>query len=322
MSEVKVEYRLLGSTGERVSAIGLGAWQFSDAWGVLEYQRAKEIIDEALRLGINLIDTAIVYGRGMSEKFVGQALQELRAREQVFIATKIPGEMLAEHDVYKAVEMSLRRLQTDHIDLMQVHWPPSWNNIPTCEYMRALERLVILGKIDYIGVSNFGPALLEEAQACLGREEIVSNQVRYNIVDREAEKEIIPYALANGMSILAWSPLAKGAVTGKYSLDNLPKFEDVRANDPLFLPENFSQLTPLLEKLREIAERRQKTMSQVALNWLLASYDNVIPIPGAKKREHVTDNAGAMGWRLSFEEWRELEALSRKIVVYRSLLIQ
>lgn len=319
---VEVEYRVLGSTGEKVSAIGLGAWQFSDAWGVLEYERAKEIIGEALSLGINLIDTAIVYGRGMSEKFVGQALRELNARDEVFIASKIPGEMLAEHDVYKAVELSLKRLQTDHIDLMQVHWPPAWTNIPTCEYMRALERLVHMGKINYIGVSNFGPALLEEAQACLGREDIVSNQVRYNIVDREAEKEIIPYALATGMSILAWSPLAKGAVTGKYTLENLPKFEDVRANDPLFLPENFKQLTPLLEKLREIAERRQKTVSQVALNWLLTSYDNIIPIPGAKRKEHVHDNAGAMGWRLSFEEWRELEELSRRIIVYRSLLIQ
>ncbi len=317
-----LEYRMLGSTGEKVSAIGLGAWQFSEAWGVLDYGKAKKIIEEAITNGINLIDTAIVYGKGRSEEYVGKAVKELNARDNVFIATKIPGEMLAEHDVYKAVQGSLRRLRTDHIDLIQVHWPPCWNNIPTCEYMRALEKLVFNGLIDYIGVSNFGPALLDEANYCLSREEIVSNQVRYNIVEREAEKEIIPYALATNMTILAWSPLAKGAVAGKYDAENLPSFTDVRAEDPLFYPENFKKIIPLVEKIKEIAERREKTPAQVALNWLLTSYDNIIPIPGAKSPLQVKDNVGATGWLLTYDEWRELEELSRNIIIYRSLKVQ
>ncbi len=318
---VEMEYRSLGNTGEKISAIGLGAWQFSESWGVLEYQKAKEIIEEALNQGVNLIDTAIVYGRGKSEEFVGKAIKELKARDNVFIATKIPGEMLAEHDVYRAVQGSLRRLQTDHIELVQVHWPPCWNNIPTCEYMRALEKLVSLGMIDYIGVSNFGPSILEEAMYCLSREEIVSNQIRYNIIEREAEKELIPFALAAGMSILAWSPLAKGAVTGKYTLENLPQFTDVRANDPLFFRENFEKIVPLINKLKEIGEKYGKKPAQVALNWLLQSYENVIPIPGAKNKEQVIDNVGAIGWRMNYDEWRELDEISRKIIIYRSILI-
>jgi aryl-alcohol dehydrogenase-like predicted oxidoreductase len=317
-----LEYRTLGDTGEKISEVGLGAWQFSESWGVLEYERAKSIIEEALNNGVNFIDTAIVYGMGKSEEFVGQALKELGSTDDVFVATKIPGEMLAEHDVYKAVKGSLRRLRKDYIDLIQVHWPPCWNNIPTCEYMRALEKLVFNGLVSYIGVSNFGIAVLDEASYCLSREEIVSNQVRYNIIDREAEEEIIPYALATNMSIITWSPLAKGAVTGKYSPENLPKFTDVRAQDPIFHPKNFQKIMPLIDKIKEIAEKRSKTPAQVALNWILTSYPNTIVIPGAKSPEQVRENVGASGWSLSYDEWLELEELSKNIRIERSILVQ
>ena len=316
-----MEYKKLGGTDEKISALGLGAWQFSESWGVLDYEKAKSIINEAINNGVNLIDTAIVYGMGKSEEFVGRALEELGETDNVFIATKIPGEMLGEHDVYNAVRGSLNRLRRDRIDLMQVHWPPCWHNIPTCEYMRALEKLVFQGLITYIGVSNFNPLLVEEANYCLSREEIVSNQVRYNVIDRDAEKEIIPHALSNRMSILAWSPLAKGAVTGKYTLENLPKFSDVRANDPLFHPENFKKIMPLIEKLVEIGGKKGKKPVQVALNWLIRSYPNIIPIPGAKTPGQVKENTGSIGWALSYEEWKEIEEVSRKIIIYRSIYV-
>jgi aryl-alcohol dehydrogenase-like predicted oxidoreductase len=314
-----MEYRILGSTGEKISEVGLGAWQFSESWGMLDYENAKKIISSAIVNGVNFIDTAIAYGWGKSEEFIGKSLKELGARDNFMIATKIPGEFLAEHDVILATVGSLRRLQTDHIDLMQIHWPPVWNNIPTCEYMRALEKLVSMGLIDYIGVSNFPPILLEEANSCLSREEIVSEQVRYNLIEREAEKEIIPYTLEAGMNLIAWSPLAKGALSGKYNLENLPKFTDVRAGEPTFIPQNFKEILPVIEKLKEIASKYSKTPAQVALNWLLTSYDNVLVIPGAKSPEQVAENAGASGWSLSFEDWVTLDSLSKKVTIHRSL---
>jgi aryl-alcohol dehydrogenase-like predicted oxidoreductase len=308
-----MEMRYLGGTGEKVSAVGLGTWQFSESWGVTNYETAKQIVAKAIEVGMNLIDTAIVYGNGMSEDFVGRAIKELGAREQVFIATKIPGQYLSVDDVLRATRASLRRLRVDAIDLMQVHWPPCWHNFPTCEYMRALERLVNMGLIRYIGLSDFPVGLAEAANSCLAREQVVSLQVRYNLVERAAEKEMLPFVEEYGMSLLAWSPLAQGALTGKYTPDNLPKFEDVRSGNPLFHPKNFNQIWPLVQKLKEIGQKYGKTPAQVALNWLLTTSDAVIVIPGAKRPEHVVDNAGAAGWRLSYEDWLELDQLSKSL---------
>lgn len=316
-----MEYRSLGETGEKISAIGLGAWQFSEAWGLIEYEKVKEIIEESYQQGINFIDTAIVYGKGKSEELLGRALDELKLKDEFYVATKIPGEMLSEHDVYIALSGSLRRLRLDHIDLIQVHWPPLWNNIPTCVYMRALERAVFLGMADYIGVSNFPPILIDEAQACLAREEIVSVQVRYNLIEREAELEILPYTIATGKTLIAWSPLAKGALTGKYRASNIKIFNDVRANEPLFLTENLKEIEPLLLKLEEMSHKYGKSISQIALNWLINSSDNVVPIPGAKNRDQVRENVGGIGWTLSREDWLELAQISSRISIKRSLMV-
>jgi len=309
-----MEYTSLGSTGIKVSRIGLGAWQFSHTWGVTDYNTAKQIIDKALSLGINLIDTAMVYGRGLSEEFIGRALRELKvSRDDVFIASKIPGDFLGYDDVFKAVDRSLKRLQVDYIDLMQVHWPPCWHNHPTCEYMKALERLVSLGKINYIGLSDFPVELVDAARSCLSRVDVEVLQVRYNIVERQAEKEIIPYAEENGMSILAWSPLAKGAVLGKYTLDEAKNLSDVRSDDPLFHPENYEQVLRLASLVKDVASRYGKTPAQVVLNWLIGYSDVVIPIPGARRPEQVEDNAGAVGWRLDYSDWRLLDEESRRL---------
>lgn len=316
-----MEYRLLGNTGEKISAIGLGAWQFSESWGVIDYEVAKQVIEEAYNQGINFIDTAIVYGKGRSEDYIGRALSELKIQDDVYVATKIPGEMLSEHDVYLALRGSLRRLRLDHVDLIQVHWPPLWNNIPTCVYMRALEKAVFLGMADYIGVSNFPVILIDEAQSCLTREEIVSVQVRYNLIEREAEMEILPYTIATNMTLIAWSPLAKGALTGKYRAGKTPVFSDVRASEPIFLEENLREIEPLLQKLEELSSKYGKTPSQIALNWLLNNSDNIVAIPGAKSREQVIQNVGSIGWSLSRDDWLDLALLSSKIVIKRSLMV-
>ena len=307
----------MGKTNEKISTIGLGTWQFSEAWGVLEYEKAKEIVSKAIEVGINFFDTAAVYGRGKSEEFLGRAIRELEVRDQVFIATKIPGDFLSRDDVFKSVEKCLKRLQVKTIDLMQVHWPPAWHNYPTCEYMRALERLLYLGKIRYIGLSNFPPELVESARNCLSTTDIVSLQIRYNVIERDAEKELIPYAEKSKMTILAWSPLAKGAVTGKYTPENILEFTDVRKGDPIFYPDNFKQVYELVKALKEIAQKYNKTPAQVSLNWLISYSPVVVPIPGAKKPSQVEDNAGAIGWRLSYEDLRKIDEISRSIRITR-----
>lgn len=312
------EYTWLGKTGLKVSRVGLGAWQFSQAWGVTRYEEAREIIRAALESGVNLIDTAIIYGRGMSEEFVGRALRDLGVKsDEVVVASKIPGEMLNYDDVFKAVRRSLERLGRDRIELMQVHWPPCWTNTPTCEYMRALERLVKLGYIEAIGLSDFPVELVEAARACLASEDVQVIQVRFNLVELEAEKEHVPYAEANGMSLLAWSPLAKGAVLGKYSLEDIGKLSDVRAGEPLFHPDNYRQILKVAEAVKEVASKLGKTPAQVALNWLLSYSDVVIPIPGAKNPKQAAENAGAMGWRMPEADWHRLYELARSLRISR-----
>ena len=312
-----MEKIVLGWTGEEVSRMGLGVWQFSESWGVTKYDTAKEIVKSAYEAGVNFFDTAMVYGEGLSEEYLGKAVKQLDIRDDVFIATKIPGEFLSRDDVFKAAKKSLSRLNIDVIDLMQVHWPPCWHNFPTCEYMEALEQLVHLGLVRYIGLSDFPVELIDSARTCLSTTDVATIQIRYNLVERDAEKEIIPYALAEDMVILPWSPLAKGALTGKYTPDNLPHFEDVRSSESLFYPENFKQIYKLVKVIEETADKYGKTPSQVALNWLVTSYPNILPIPGAKTPQQASDNAGAVDWRLSFEDWFKLDQISRSVKISR-----
>jgi aryl-alcohol dehydrogenase-like predicted oxidoreductase len=179
--------------------------------------------------------------------------------------------------------------------------------------MRALERLVELGKVEFLGLSDYPVELVEAARSCLARHDVEVLQVRYNLAERWAEEEHLPYAEEAGMSLLAWSPLAKGAILGKYSLEEAQRLEDVRSRDPLFHPDNYRQLLGLAEKLDEVARKYGKTRAQVALNWLITASNAVIPIPGAKRPEQVEENAGAAGWRLGYEDWRLLDEASRAL---------
>ena len=311
-----MEYTRLGRGGPRISRVGLGTWQFSETWGVVEYARARDIVAAAIENGINFFDTAMVYGGGKSEEFLGRALRELGVkREEVVIATKIPGDFLTPHDVFKSIDASLRRLGVEYIDLVQLHWPPCWHNHPSCPYMRSLEKLVIHGKIRYIGVSNYPVKLIDEIRSCLSVTDIVSMQYRYNVLERQAEIELIPYAEKNNMTFIPWSPLAKGAVTGKYRPGNLPAFSDVRSRDPIFHPANFRRLWAAIEKIIEIAEKYGKTPAQVALNWLLMSSPRIVVIPGAKNPEQVSDNAHAADWRLDYRDWRLIDDATRNLYI-------
>ena len=308
-----MDYIKLGKTDMKVSRIGLGVWQFDEyAWGPMDYERAKSIVARAYELGINFFDTAAVYGRGRSEEFLGRAVRELGLRDRVYIATKIPGDWHRRGDVFKSVENQRRRLGVDAIDLIQLHWPACWHNVPICETMKALEELVDRGLVRYIGVSNYPPQLLEAGRWCLSKTDIVTSQNRYNLLERDADKELLPYLRRNGIVLIAWSPLAKGAVTGKYTADNLPAFNDVRRSDPLFQPENLRLAEPLIAEVKKLAAKYGKTPAQVALNWMIRD-PLIYPIPGAKTPEQVAENAGAVGWSLSEEDWARLDRISKEV---------
>ncbi len=309
-----MEYTRLGRTDVKISRIGLGTWQFSPAWGVLSYEQAKPMIAKAVELGINFFDTAMAYGWGLSENFLSKALRELGVkRDEVVISTKIPGEFLNPDDVFRAVDKSLKIMGFDYIDVLLVHWPPCWHHYPTKAYAKALERLVVLGKVRYLGLSDFPPELIDSFRSSLSRTDVEVLQIRFNLIERWAEEELIPYAEKYGMTVQAWSPIARGALTGKYTPENLPRFEDLRATDPLFHPKNFVQIWRVVEALKSIGEKYGKTPVQVALNWLIMYSPVIVPIPGAKKPEHVEDVVGAVGWRLSYDDWRYLDELSRSI---------
>lgn len=311
-----MEYTTLGWSDEKISRIGLGTWQYSEAWGLVEYEKAKQVLVKAIELGINFIDTAMVYGRGMSEEFIGKALKELGVkRDDVFIATKIPGDFLDPDDVYKAVDRSLKRLGVDAIDLLQLHWPPCWHNFPTQKYARSLERLVLMGKVRYIGVSNYPVVLIEEVRSSFSVIDIISMQYRFNLLERWAEEELISYAEANDLTFIPWSPLAKGALTGKYTAENIPSFKDVRSGEAVFHAENIARLDKLLSLIKETAAKYGKTPAQVALNWLIKYSPVIVPIPGAKTPGQVEENAGAVGWELSYSDWLKLYEVAKEVKI-------
>lgn len=307
-----MEYVRLGRKGPEVSVVGFGAWQAGGKeWGE-DFSDSTIIaaIGRSLELGVNFIDTAELYGDGHSEEVVGRALKE-HGRENFVVATKFHGEHLHRDDLVKACDDSLSRLGIDRIDLYQMHWPDPWEQVPLKETMEALAGLVREGKVLSVGVSNFAVRDLVEAQGLLGDVQIASNQVRYNLLQREVEAEVLPYCQREGISVIAWSPLAKGILTGKYTAENAPK-DPVRISGKLFTRGNLQRAVPLLDTLRAVASERGKTMAQVSLNWLI-SHEGVVAIPGAKNPGQAEMNAGAAGWKLTAEEVKTIADAAERV---------
>jgi len=302
----------LGTSGVSVSRIGLGMWQAGGKnWGsdVNDRDCVRAIV-RAQELGVDLVDTAEGYGEGHSEEVVGKAIKEV-GRDNLTIATKIAGYHMRDRDVQRAVRASLKRLGVREIDLYQVHWPDPWDQVPFREGFRALERLWKRGVIRAIGVSNFAVRDLKDAQSHLARAEIASNQVRYNLLQREIEAEVLPFCRREKIPILAWSPLAQGVLAGKYTVRRKPK-DSIRKQNDLFSTHNLTEAEKVLRVLRGIANARGKTVAQVALAWL-AKDPLVIPIPGAKRPAQAEENAGAAEIRFTQEELRRIEAASRRV---------
>jgi aryl-alcohol dehydrogenase-like predicted oxidoreductase len=288
----------------RVSAIGLGTWQFgSSEWGYgADYNRneAGAIVRRALELGVNLIDTAEFYGFGRSERIVGEAIRG--RRESVFLATKILPIGLP-FMVGRRARGSARRLGVDRIDLYQQHWPSPL--FPARSTMPRMRRLVEEGLVGHVGVSNFSLSGWQEAEQALGGP-VLSNQVLFSLVHRDPERDLVPWAQKTGRIVIAYSPLGQGALSGKY-LDAAPKnFRRMRRN---FSAQGRARLAPLIAVLREIGGRHDATPAQVALAWLIRK-PNVVAIPGASSMHQLEENVAASEIELSEEDASRLESLS------------
>ncbi len=303
-----MEFRELGKSGIKISTIGLGTWQWgSREWGWNRLYGKKEVLgafEKALEVGLNFIDTAEVYGRGKSEELVGEAIQG--HREDVVIATKVWPWNLSRGRLLRAADRSLRRLGVDVIDLYQVHWPNPV--IPIRSTMKAMKKLVQDGKARCIGVSNFNLNRTKAAQEALAPLELASNQMKYNVIDRNVEEQLLPYLQAEKVTLIAYSPLAQGLLTGKYTPQIKPTTLVQRINSR-FSPRNLIRLSETLQVLSDISQAHGKTSSQAALNWLIRR-QNVVAIPGVKRPENVADIAGAADWRLTDAEAARLEAVA------------
>ena len=264
-----MEYRELGWTGEMIPEVGLGTWR---------YRGGPEPLRRGIELGANLIDTAEMY---RNEDAVGKAIQGIR--DSVFVATKVLGSNLRYDQVLRAAEKSLKLLNDEVIDLYQIHWPS--HSVPIAETMRAMEELVDRGMVRYIGVSNFSVAQIHEAQASMSKYQIVCNQVLYNLKRRGIERGLIPYCEKQGITVMAYTPLADGSLAVR------PR---VRAG------RNW-------EALEGVAREAGKTPAQVALNWCLTR-SPVVVIPKANSVARTEDNCGASGWRLTEAQVQRLEA--------------
>lgn len=297
-----MKYRELGRSGIKVSAIGIGTWQWGTGyWGYGKGYTKEDLykaFKKALDLGINFFDTAEIYGQ--SEKLLGEFIDK-EGREGLVIATKVwPWHSTFEGTV-RAAERSLKKLRVGHIDLYQVHWPNPL--VSLSETMKAFDKLYLEGKVRVAGLSNFGVKGIMKARKVLRYVKLVSDQVEYNMLERGVEEELLPYLQKEEITLIAYSPLAQGLLAGK--LMKRPK-DIIRATNPFFSGYNLKRIRPLIEVLRRTAEERDVSIVQVSLNWLL-SKKGVIPIPGVKNEGQVADIAEAMSWDLKDSELKEIE---------------
>jgi aryl-alcohol dehydrogenase-like predicted oxidoreductase len=291
------------ATSKRISKIGLGTWQFgSREWGYGDRyagEVTQAIVARALELGVTLFDTAEVYGFGRSERILGQALAG--RRDSAFLATKILPVFPVAPVVEQRAVASANRLGTRTLDLYQVHQPnPVVRDGTIMRGMRALQRV---GLVAEVGVSNYSLARWRAAENALGSR-VLSNQVSYSLVDRAPERELLPYAAAQGRLVLAYSPLAQGLLSGQYGLDHRPG-NRVRTANPLFLPDNLGRATGLIATLREIASVHAATPAQIALAWVIR-HPTVAAIPGASTVEQLEHNAAAADIDLTDDQCQAL----------------
>lgn len=316
-----MKYRTLGTTDLNISEITFGSWAVGGwMWGGTERKDAVEAIKVAHDLGVTSIDTAPVYGQGTSEEIIGEAIKGI-PRDKVQILTKFgmrwdisKGDLAFKSkdnqgnniDIYKYAgkesiikecEDSLRRLGTDYIDLYQIHWPDA--TTPIEETMEAVSRLIDAGKVRYAGVCNYDVAQMKEAEKYI---KLVSNQVPYSMVNRGIESTLVPYCVKNQKSILAYSPMERGLLTGKMKPGYKFGEGDHRANVYFFKDENLKRTSDFLNKIKYLAEEKKATIGQLVIRWTLEQRGITIALVGARNKEQAIQNAKAVDICLSKEE--------------------
>lgn len=322
-----MELRKLGKSDVKVTPMAFGAWAIGGwMWGGAEEQDAIRAIQAAYGAGMTTIDTAPVYGFGRSEELVGRAMKGI-GRDKYQLLTKFgmnweteqgeyffdsvdndgkPFKMYkwaSKERVMRECEDSLRRLQTDYIDLYQIHWPD--NTTPIQETFEAVQRLIEQGKVRAAGVCNYNVELVSEALKTI---ELASNQVPYSMINREIEKNVVPQAIERGMSVIAYSPLQRGLLTGKIQPGYKFGEGDTREGNRFYTDENIRRTNALLEEIRPIADRHGATLAQLVINWTIHQPGITCALVGARNEQQVTDNVKALDLTLSAEELEQITA--------------
>jgi myo-inositol catabolism protein IolS len=309
---LKVAKVQIGNSGLQANPIGLGtnAVGGHNIYPNLNEETGKDLVRAALDNGINLLDTAYIYGPERSEELVGEVVKERGSRDDIVLATKGAHEFKGEEVVYnnspsflkQSVENSLKRLQTDYIDLFYIHFPDEHTN--KAEAVGALKELKDQGKIKSIGVSNFDLEQLKEANKD-GYVDVL--QSHYNLFHRDAEEDLLPYTAEQGISFIPYFPLASGLLAGKY--DENTTFDDIRSKDPLFQGEAFKANLKKVDQVRNIANAKGVEVPHLVLAWYLTRDSIDVLIPGAKRQEQVVDNLKTLNVKLTSEEIQRIDQI-------------
>lgn len=314
-----MEYRYLGRTGVKVSSLCLGCMMFGRK---ADLQESIKIVDGAIDSGINFVDTANVYQRGVSEEFLGKALKQNGKRNRLVIATKVHGKMSDDdinamgnnrRHIIAQCEESLKRLQTDYIDLYQIHRPRS--DTPVDETLRALDDLIRSGKVRYIGTSTFAAWQVIESlwiSKELGLNRFISEQPPYNLLDRRIERELIPAALNYGLAILPWSPLAGGFLTGKYKRNEERPENSRFKNDQYWKNRQFNdQAFDVVDVVKEISQAKGCAPSQFSIAWVIQKQGVTSAIIGPSNFEQLEDNLKAVSVEVTEDDNKRIDEVSK-----------
>ncbi|WP_110684842.1 aldo/keto reductase [Salinicola aestuarinus] len=309
-----METRKLPGTNLEMSRIGLGTWAMGGRmWGGTDDANAARTIHAAIDRGVTLIDTAPAYGFGHSEEVVGKAVADSDQRDRLVLATKAglewsesggPARNATAQRLEKELDDSLRRLRTDRIDLYQIHWPDPL--VAVEETAEAMARFYRAGKIRAIGVSNFSP---EQCDAFRQVAPLHTVQPPYNLFERDIDREILPYAERNDLTLLTYGALCRGLLTGKMRTGYTFNGDDLRNKDPKFQSPRFAQYLAAVDALRDVAARHDKTVLELAVRWILDRSPNIVALWGARKPEQVEPLDGITGWSLKDEDMATIDAI-------------